>query len=345
MPKLTITDQWDWDHRYEREAETIPGAKSIDHKWRVDLELPYPDGGFNAGIHLVSNRKDRRVAVRKVLKPHHKLGTMTEQWRREMLMMRRFNHPNIPFFVEGWCSDKGGSIYMEPCRFGNANDFSENPWPVGIKPRFRELIVWYMMREIATAVLYLQTGFRDLEEANDARRSKKRTWITAVHGDIRPDQVFFTDPISTNGKPGQGPPRVLLGDLGATQFIRPGNVTEAHDGGLKRMGGSKPPEFPQQISPFTDIYDIGAFAWLFLSPNLQQTDMFEDPPSGLFIQYDVGYELDSLLTRCLRKNPNERPTIRLLLDVCEKNVKQLEAAGEKLKRFRPDKFLTFNNLW
>lgn len=302
----TAAEEREWDHRYDRETSypIPPAEENIDNGWRLIKSITDVDGAFNGGIDLVESKGNHKLAVRKRLRAHRDCGQYEwKRWRREMLILRKLSHPNIPAYIDGFYMHEKGSIYMQPCRLGSVSSFVERRMNV-LPFKVQEFFLWYILHEVAEAVLYMQTGFQTLADANRSKRDKVKGWVSLVHGDIRPDQIFLND---TRDDP---TPRVLLGDFGLAQFIKPWHRTEIHDGPGARCG-SRAPEFPNEISDATDIFGLGATAQLYLFPD-------QRPTSGLreasLTRYGVGHELAALVCDCVAVRVSIRPTIWELLE-------------------------------
>lgn len=309
----------DWHNRYERDTRwPIPTSEDIDHNWRLVRSLANPDGGFNGGIDLVANIHDGLYAVRKRLRPRPRCTEHDHmRWRREMLVLRKLDHHNITKYYDGFYTPERGSLYMQPCRLGSVSDFVDSHRKNFLNPEMQEYFLWYILHEVAEAVLYMQTGFKCLAEARGSNRDKVKGWVTLVHGDIRPDQLFLNN---TESDPTV---RVMLGDFGFAQFIKPWHHSEMHDGPGGKSS-SKAPEFPSQISTATDIFGLGAVAQLYLNPR-------EKVKAGLhrgwLSRLHVSRALDSLVCRLVAVRPADRPTIREALQELEWGLKTQEDRG------------------
>ena len=316
------TQESAWHKRYERDTRCpVPSEEDVDHNWQTIKSIANPDGGFNGGIDLVENRNSGILAVRKRLLPRPGCTKHDwERWRREMLILRRLKHHNIPKYFDGFYTPQRGSMYMQACRLGSVSDFVGNNRKQLLPPMMQEFFLWHVLHEIAEAVLYLQTGYRTLAEARSSKHSKKHCWVSLVHGDIRTDQIFLNN---TESDP---TPRVLLGDFGFAQFIKPWHSVEIHDG----PGGpssSKAPEFPGQISKATDVFALGATAQLYLVPH-EKVKCGLNP--GWLRRIPVSHELEELICSCVAVNPRERPTIQKVLEKLEWGLKQQNAEGLNL---------------
>lgn len=311
----TQTEDWDWVHRYETDTlRPVPGEHDIDNEWVVKESLVNPDGGFNGGIDLVTKIVGFQYAIRKRLISRPDCAKYDSQrWKREMLILRKLRHPNIPFYIDGFYTPAKGSIYMQACRLGSLADFFDSGRFMTISPVKCEYFLWYVLYEIATAILYLQTGFKNLADANSSSRPKVKGWVSIVHGDIRPDQIFIHNTVSDTR------PRALLGDFGFGQFLKPWAPTDSHDGpGSKSR--SKAPEFPEEISTATDIFGLGATAQLCIRPR-------EHVKKGLkagLLSSDISANqisckrfFDELICSCVCTSPAERTTIREFLTLLE----------------------------
>ncbi|ERF70034.1 hypothetical protein EPUS_03586 [Endocarpon pusillum Z07020] len=315
----SLSKRNDWHNRYERDTcSPIPTSEDIDDSWRLVKSVANPDGGFNGGIDLVVNKHDGLLAVRKRLRPRPRCtGHDHMRWRREMLVLRKLDHHNIPKYYDGFFTPERGSLYMQPCRLGSVSDFVDSHRKKYLSLEMQEFFLWYILHEVAEAVLYMQTGFKCLADARRSHRDKVKGWVSLVHGDIRPDQIFLNN---TESDPTT---RVMLGDFGFAQFIKPWHSCEVHDGPGGKSS-SKAPEFPSQISTATDIFGLGAVAQLYIAP-------CEKVKAGLnqgwLSQLHVSKELDSLVCRLVAVQPADRPTIREALQETEWGLKVREDRG------------------
>jgi serine/threonine protein kinase len=311
-----------WHNRYERDTRCpIPSGTNVDHNWRLIKSIVNPDGGFNGGIDLVKNGNTGILAVRKRLLSRPGCDKHDwERWRREMLILRKLKHHNIPRYFDGYYTPVRGSMYMQACRLGSVSDFIENNRKQLLPLNMQEFFLWYILHEVAEAILYMQTGFKNLDEARSSKHSKVHGWVSLVHGDIRTDQIFLNN---TESDP---TPRVLLGDFGFAQFIKPWFSVEAHDG----PGGptsSKAPEFPFQISKATDVFALGATAQMYLVPS-EKTKRGLQP--GWLRLVPVSNELDELICSCVAVVPADRPPIQKVLEILEWGLKVQKAEGLSL---------------
>lgn len=314
----------DWDHRYDRDTRRpIPSKHDVDFDWRVIKSISNPDGGFNGGIDLVENDKTKELAVRKRLRLQPDCDKYdSNRWRREMLILRKLSHHNIPYYIDGFYTPVRGSIYMQSCRLGSLSDFIESGSKKLISFDLLEYFLWYVMHEVAEAILYLQTGFKTLADADSSHRhrDKVKGWVTLVHGDIRPDQIFLNN---TKSDPG---PFVLLGDFGFSQFIKPWHDVEVHDGPGCRSS-SKPPEFPDEISEATDIFGLGVTAQLCL---VSRKEVKKGLKKGRLRELGLSRDLEALICSCVASKPHNRPTIRKLLKKLESGLTKREKKGFNL---------------
>lgn len=314
-----------WHERYERTTNSPkPADHDIDHNWLHLKSLHLADGGFNGGIHLVRNKMNHELAIRKIICADPEcLAYDHLRWRREMLIMRKLQHPNIPYYIDGFCTPNNGSIYMQPCRLGSLGNLIDSGRMQYMTLQMREYLLWHVLHQIAQAVLYLQTGFRTLADADRSRDERVEGWVVLVHGDIRPDQIFLHNP-----EDGGLIVTALLGDFGFAQFIRPWRRTEVHDGpGSSSI--SKAPEFPHQISEATDIFALGATAQLYLAPDAQPRTGLKVGQSSYFL---VSEDLDELICGCVAVSPFDRPSIRRLLWRLEAGLFRQRVEGMRLSQ-------------
>ncbi len=311
--------QEDWLNRYERKTRCpIPTSEDVDHNWRLVKSLANPDGGFNGGIDLVVNKNDGLLAIRKRLRSRPRcIEHDYMRWRREMLVLRKLDHHNIPKYYDGFFTPERGSLYMQPCRLGSVSDFVDSQRKKLLSADMQEFFLWYILHEVAEAVLYMQTGFKCLADARSSRRDKVKGWVSIVHADIRPDQLFLNN---TERDPTT---QVMLGDFGFAQFIRPWHQREAHDGPGGRSS-SKAPEFPGQISTATDVFGLGAVAQLYLAPR-EKVKAGLDP--GWLSRLHVSKDLASLVCRLVAVRPADRPIITEALQELERGLKEQKDRG------------------
>jgi serine/threonine protein kinase len=319
----TPSEEYDWIHRYDRDTRRpTPAEYDIDYKWDLVKHVVTSDGCFNGGIDLVENKTDKELAIRKRLCLRNEFGKQDfRRWRREMLILRRLRHPNIPYFIDGFYTPDKGSIYMQPCRLGSVAHFVDKRKHI-LPFEMQEFFLWHILHEVATAILYMQTGFKTLAEADSSKRDKVRGWLTLIHCDIRTDQIFL------HNSEEEPEPAVLLGDFGFAQFIRPWRYTEQHDG----PGGpscSKAPEFPHEISPDTDVFALGITAQMYFRPTERPR---QATPRGWLAQLGVSHELDKLVSSCCAHNPSHRPSIRKVLDKLKVGLDLQAQEGLTLKK-------------
>lgn len=318
---------YDWEHRYTRECKRPePVEYDIDDNWKLITSLVNPDGGFNGGIDLVENRNNKEIAVRKRLRPSRAYAREEYiRWRREMRMMRKLSHPNIPYFIDGFYTPSKGSIYMKACRLGSLNGFVSSRRQKTLTPELQELFLWHVMHDVAEAVLYMQTGFRTLADAKKSSREKVKGWVTLVHADIRTDQIFLD---STENDP---TPRALLGDFGFGQFIRPWVRSERHDG-PGAPTSSKAPEFPYEISEATDVFGLGVVAQMYLAPNRKVKHGFDRGWLSCFSKAST--MLDELVFQCCATRARDRPNIRKVLEMLEWGLADMRQRGLRIEDVR-----------
>lgn len=314
----TKSEEWLWSQRHVASSKQRPPVHhDIDHEWSLVKSIVNPDGGFNGGIDLVKKKDNGELAIRKRLRPHK---TCDEHdcidWLREMLIMRKLNHPNIPYYIDGFVTPKRGSLYMQPCRLGSVNKFVDQRKYI-LPFEMQEYFLWYILHEVAQAVLYLQTGFETLADWKNARSDELEGWLCIVHGDIRTDQVFLDNNKS------DPTPRVLLGDFGFSQFIKPWHRTEEHDG----VGGrshSKAPEFPGEVSSATDIFGLGALAQLYLRPHEKVKAGLR---TGKLTKVGLSHDLDELICDCVAFHPADRPSVFTVLRKLEWGLRAQKKKG------------------
>lgn len=323
----------DWDRRYHsRTSRPSPARTNIDIEWEVIQSISNPDGAFNGGIDLVQHKKSKEMCIRKRLCAKRRCpGNDYLSWRREMLVMRKMSHPNIPYYVDSCYNPGKGSLYMQPCRFENLSQWCDHGM-ARLSPTMKEFFLWYVLQQVGQAILYMQTGFKTLAEADRADTSRVSGWVSLVHADIRTDQIFI-DQAREDVNHGDTP-RVLLGDFGFSQFIHPWRQTERHDG-IGAGCRSKAPEFPAQISLKTDVYALGATAQMYLFPD---ANIKRGVSRGYFVKYGISVTLDDLICDCVEISPADRPGIRNVLRRVELRLKQYDDQGWSSSMIKPSWF-------
>jgi serine/threonine protein kinase len=318
----TRAQEWDWEHRYDRDSSRpLPAVDDIDGAWRLIKSIANPDGGFNGGIDLVQNKVSSDLAIRKRLVANPRtIDDEYSRWRREMLVMRKLKHPNIPFYIDGYYAHGRGSIFMQACRLGSVYRFVDSGAKAHLSFEVQEFFLWYILHRVAEVVLYMQTGFASLADARRSKHSKVEGWVSLVHGDIRPDQIFLNN---TESDPR---PQVLLGDWGFAQFIKPWRTTAKHDGPGARSS-SKAPEFPGEISGATDVFALGVSAQLYLFPDRKAVTGLRP---GVLPLIGLSHELDAIICSCVSLHVDDRPRIREVLEKLEAGIRVQERAGLKL---------------
>ena len=321
----TTQEAYDWEHRYTRESRRPqPAQEDIDYNWRVITSIVHADGAFNGGIDLVENLVNTELAIRKRLRPTGVYGREEHlRWRREMLMMRKLSHPNIPYYIDGFFSPNKGSIYMQACRLGSLRGFIKSRRQTMLTGELQELFLWHVLHDIALAIFYMQTGYKTLADAKRHPRHEKRSgWISVAHCDIRPDQIFL------HNSKDDPTPRALLGDFGFAQFLKPWVRYEGHDG-RGAATSSKAPEFPHQISEATDVFGLGIVAQMYLNPGQKLRHGF----NRLWLHHQTGASpmLDTCIRQCCATKPADRPNIKRVVETLEWGLSEMRRYGHRIE--------------
>lgn len=252
-------------------------------------------GGGSTSIVLVRQTTTGLLRVRKAL-----VGTMSSTrdrraWLEEMELHRSLSHLNIVGYVDGFIDARLGTaaLFTDWCDLGSVGDFRRRMWEG--RTRVPEAFVWHVLRGLVDAVAYCHCG----PDAEDGGQGRAR-WLSVVHRDIKPDNVFLQSPPGGAEAAGRYPV-VKLGDFGAAvgaenpEFY----AREAVRGTL----GWEPPEFPN-FGQRSDVWGIGAVVQRLCRLGMDVVD----PRAGVGRRY--GEDLDECVRACLAEEKASRPYAR-----------------------------------
>jgi len=261
------------------------------------------EGAF-AEVYRVQHRFLGRQAMKVLKTPGMTVGEI-EQMLGEALLLSRIGHPNIIRVFDANTLELPGGQYgfftMEYVAGGNLDRLWRS-YRDGLMP---VELAMEVMRQVCAGIAVAHS-----EEP------------PVVHRDIKPQNILV-------GYDGTGL-RIRVSDFGLAKRVNPLTLLVSAKGTLS----FKPPEsFENQDSPAADVWALGTTLYLLLTdtlpyPELDERDVadakrFVRPlrPASVY-NLAVDPSLDSILSRCLTRNPTERyPDATALLD--------------DLKRWRP----------
>lgn len=170
-------------YKFIRDLQTGPTGQAID----VELVERVPAGPFKR-----LSSEPRPQFVRKVY-PSTTLAEASKYLQSEYRILRELRHPNIVQYAdfEQKQNKKGkwqASLYIEYCCGGDLSSYTSKPQRSS--KSLSEKQFWQIFYQLASALLYCQTGVRvdeDLDVTVD------RTWTRSVlHRDIKPSNGKYS---------------------------------------------------------------------------------------------------------------------------------------------------------
>lgn len=257
----------------------------LAHRYRFEREL---GRGGMATVYLAQDLKHNRLVAIKVLHPELAAAVTHARFLREIEILARLNHPNIlPLHDSGATS--GFVYYVMPFVQGES-----------LRARLQQGGM-----PIADAVEILQT-------IADAVAYAHQQGI--VHRDLKPENILFQ-----SGHP-------LIADFGiarAAQLSRTGVIsgedTLTHGVSVGTPAYMAPEQAAADpgLDHRADVYTLGVIAYEmitgerpFVRSNTQQViaaHVLEIPRAISELRPDVPERLAALVTRCLKKDPRDRP--------------------------------------
>ncbi len=278
--------------KYETEsnetlADDSPGGSSGDFGGARPEKLParfqvkgeLGRGGMGAVFWAFDSKLNRDVAV-KLLTGSNNDESLTQRFRQEAKELSSFTHPNIVTLLDYGEFEGQDFIVLEFAKGGNLADW------IAEKPSVPEIVSRFVA--IATGLDYIH------------RRG-------IIHRDLKPENILLSS---------EGEPRIT--DFGvARRLERETRFTQA--GTILGTSTYMAPEqiMSSEVGPSADLYSLGVclFEALTGAPPfvasghfaLLQAHLTESAPSVRSVRDDVPEKLDRLVTRLLKKEPNERP--------------------------------------
>jgi hypothetical protein len=183
-------------------------------------EFPKGTGMMNDGVKVVRRRSSGKLLVRKILKPTKYLPADSY---KEIRIQRILKHPNIVPLTEGYgglCNSKKttktvqytGITYTPFCELGSLGDIflrklkRNEPLP--------ERFFWHCMVSILSAITYLQTGYKSIDELLSSTEPTVTGWIPLAHQDLHMGNAFISRPTTPDTYP-----LIQLADFGKAEFL------------------------------------------------------------------------------------------------------------------------------
>ena len=275
----------------------------------------------------------------------------------ELLLVSLRPHPNILRAFgcdlieckEGWYR---ANLYSEYC---NGGDLFDHILAIASSKRSApESLALHVFISLAQALAYLHHGLDWDPIVN--RYWQEPGFITYVHGDIKPSNVFLRWSSETDRS---GLPDIVLGDLGATQPQNSFRGLSGTEGFLApeimhiwRLSETNPVEYRVKaravghMTTATDVFSLGQTMHLVGTSRIHAVGM--DPETepavktkkgmvGVRLGTDPVYETKALIhvvKACLQPDPKKRPVVReggLLDDVatCREALKNMLLAKKE----------------
>ncbi len=203
------------DLRRKPTLQHSPSAKSYDEviaQYRVVKNLTensWDKGCCNGGVHLVKHTKTNVICVRKLMAPQ-----LIERGdaKNECDILSQLKHRNVVKYLASVVCPRTcrGLLLTEWSDAGNLEDFIQRYQQRDLM--IPEAFARSIILSIAEALAYIHFGITEVGDARDA--VKQPGWLTILHRDLKPGNVFLQRHRSTHDNGTAAYPKVILGDFG-----------------------------------------------------------------------------------------------------------------------------------
>ena len=245
--------------------------------------------GGSGNVYRAWQTAHNRWVALKLLNPERSLGRAT-RLLREARILGRLNHPHVVAIHETGEYDGQPCLVMEWMTGGSLRaSLIQGPLPIGEAVKFA--------KEVASAL-----------EAVHA--------LGIVHRDLKPANVLLSLPVAAGDSP-----TAKLTDFGIAwdreaneQFTSTGMVVGTPQYMAPEQTGLS--QFPGVVGPASDIYGVGALLYDCLTgqpPHSGDTSFATlsqvasaDPVPPSKLRTEIPLDLETIVVKCLRKNPADR---------------------------------------
>lgn len=289
-------------------------GQTINNRYRLESLLG--DGGMGTVYRAYDVNLDRQVA----LKLMHAHFARNEEFRQRLIQEARtaaqLDHPSVVRVYDFGDSDAGLFIAMEYVNGGSLRDHLR---------RLQRLQKYLPMGQS------LQIGAQIADALDYAHRKG------IIHRDIKPGNIMLKR-LTRPDEPGEQPFRATLTDFGLVKIQEGTSLTQS--GATLGTPTYMSPEqcSGEKIDGRTDLYALGVvlyelftnrlpFNFQTLSEAMGAHNRGEMPPSARILRPEIPPLLDTILTRILAKNPDDRyPTGAELEDALRSAIVALDGA-------------------
>ncbi len=273
---MAETEKYDNTTRVDGPAGEVRSGR-LPPRFEIRGELGR--GGMGAVVWAYDQKLKQEVAV-KILTTDPSDDSLTARFRQEAKELSSFTHPNIVTLLDFGSHEGEDYIVLEFLKGGNLLDW------IATRPSIAEVVDRFT--QIAQGLDYIH--HRGI-----------------VHRDLKPENILLTS---------DGHPRIT--DFGvARRMEKQTRFTAA--GTILGTSTYMAPEqiMSSEVGPPADIYSLGVCLFEALTGQppfvanqhfaLLQAHLTETAPSVRSKREDIPEELDRLVTRMLKKTPEERP--------------------------------------